>query len=70
MSDQNQHRSNSQEGSASSRREQDPSFRNVDVKALGRMLHWSIELLDRQRGMILSALEVVEGRQPPGESGS
>jgi len=37
----------------------------VDVKAIGRMLHWSLELLDCQRGMILSALEVVEGRQPP-----
>lgn len=68
MSDQNEHRSNSPEGLASSRRGQGPSFRNVDVKALGRMLHWSLELLDRQRGMILSALEVVEGRQPPGET--
>lgn len=34
--------------------------RSIDVAAVARLLHWSLELLERQRELLLAIREVVE----------
>lgn len=51
---------------AGSRRRQGPasvgsSKTQIDVRALVRMLEWSLEINDRQRQFLQSALEVLDG---------